>query len=82
MDLPPPTQEQVSIVIGSNREQNSAKRKTETLDEKSVPGTACKRLKSSLSSDEMEEIIMGRKLSDIHITFAQDECRIGSSCCL
>ena len=72
MNLPPPTQEQVSIVTGSNREQNSAKRKTETLDEKSVPDTACKRLKSSLSSDEMEEIIMGRKLSDIHITFAQD----------
>ena len=72
MNLPPHTQEQVSIVTGSNREQSSAKRKTEKLDAKSVPDTACKRLKSSLSSDEMEEIVMGRKLPDIHITFAQD----------
>lgn len=71
MNLSPHTQEQVSIVTGSNREQSSAKQKTETFDAKSVPDTACKRLKSFLSSDEMKEIVMGRKLSDIH-SFAQD----------
>ena len=71
----------------SPKEQNSienAKRKTvEVLDSSESltevvnsdpPGTCTgsKKFKSSLTADEMDEIIMGRKLTDRHISFAQD----------
>ena len=75
-----------SLPPAPNREQNgieNAKRKIEVLDSESPteadnsdPGidtyTCSKKFKSSLTADEMDGIIMGRKLSDRHISFAQD----------
>ena len=67
----PVTQEQATAPW-SDREQNIVKRKPEI--EEQAEDVCSKKLKTSLSTtaDKTEDIIMGRKLSDVHIGFAQD----------